>query len=80
MIAVTPRRVVCASPGFALRTTSHVGVQEGVGDGVALGDGEGAATSSFPVAAKTIAEPIAKVATAATDAFTRPRRWTLFTP
>jgi hypothetical protein len=73
--AVTPRSVVGASPGFALRTTSHVGVQLGVGDadGVVEGGG-GVSPLSEPPAANTTAEPIAKVATAATEAFTRPRR------
>jgi len=37
-------------------------------------DGVGVATSSGPPAANTTAEPIAKVATAATEALTRPRR------
>jgi hypothetical protein len=72
--AVTPRSVVGTSAGFALRTTSHVGVQLGVGEAEGLADGVGVATSSGPPAANTTAEPIAKVATAATEALTRPRR------
>ncbi len=50
--AVTPSRVVAASPGFALRTTSQVGAQDGV---VGEADGRlergGAAASSGPPAA-----------------------------
>ena len=51
--AVTPSRVVAASPGFALRTTSQVGAQDGVvgeADGL-VADGGGVTTSSGPPAA-----------------------------
>ena len=41
-MAATPSRVVAASPGFALRTTSQVGAQDGV-VGEADGLVEGAA-------------------------------------
>jgi hypothetical protein len=46
----------------------------GVGETEGLADGVGVAMSSGPPAANTTAEPIAKVATAATEALTRPRR------
>src|SRR5918994_6575610 len=51
--AVTPSRVVAASPGFALRTTSQVGAQDGVvvGDADGLVEGGGVTTSSGPPAA-----------------------------
>ena len=50
--AVTPNRVVAASPGFALRTTSQVGAQDGVvGEADGLVEGRGVTTSSGPPAA-----------------------------
>src|SRR4029453_8269325 len=79
--AVTPRSVVGASPGFALRTTSQVGAHVGGGEAEGPVGAGGAVTSSAgPPAAETAAEPIAKVAMAATDALTSPLRLTLFAP
>jgi hypothetical protein len=50
--AETPRSVIGASPGFALRTTSQVGVHVGVGDADApVAEGGGVLTSSGPAAA-----------------------------
>jgi hypothetical protein len=49
-------------------------VQLGVGEAEGLADGVGVATSSGPPAANSTAEPIAKVATAAMEALTKPRR------
>jgi hypothetical protein len=76
---VTPSNVVGSSERFALRTTSHVGVQGGGGEADALGEGSGGASSVDPLVAKTTADPIANVATAAIEALTSPRRWMLFT-
>src|SRR5262245_33191731 len=78
---VTPRSVVGSSARVALRTTSHVGVH-GVGAGAdadAEEDGSGGASSVEPLVANTTADPIANVATAATEALTSPRRWLPFT-
>src|SRR5262245_27120565 len=73
--AVTPRSVVGSSERLALRTTSHVGVHGGGGEVEALGEGScGSASSVDPLVANTTADPIAKVATAATAALTSPRR------
>jgi len=54
-------------------------VHGGGGDADAVGEGSGVASPVEPLVAKTTAEPIANVATAATAALTNPRRWTLFT-
>ncbi|HET8526049.1 MAG TPA: hypothetical protein VFM81_05370 [Actinomycetota bacterium] len=51
----------------------------GGGEADALGEGSGGASSVDPLVAKTTADPIANVATAAIEALTSPRRWTLFT-
>ena len=68
--AATPRQRDRRLAGFALRTTSQVRAQDGVGETDGLAAGGGAATSSGRRRRRRPPNPIANVATAAIEAFT----------